>query len=358
MLIVVLHNPGLPNKLLDAIVCFAVPLFCFLSGIFFNPDASFHDYVRKRFNSLLRPYFFTLLVVSFAYVIIKSTPSLWWYLFWMIYGNGPNLPKVMLHLWFLPNLFLVTLFVWALFRYVKFMKSSIGVQLFLMTVFLVIGALGIQLFWNVKLPISITNHFMTDGNLFLINGLLNNPAYSKEVLLVDKHFVLKGLPWSLDFIMITSAFFMGGYFVSRNRLENLFDKTSIAMTMLIIFIVFHYCYNYTINLNIRRYDHMLISTAECFAAIYFLIFLSFFISNNCGSLSNIIQYVGRYSLIVYIFHPIIQSKTFFTITTLLPNAPKLIVLFPALIAGICIPLLLNWLALERFKFLRFWYYAK
>lgn len=358
MSVVLSHAPWLPGKALNVIACFAVPLFCFVSGYFFNPNVSFQDHIRRRFNSLLKPYFFTLAIVILAYVIVIGTPSILWYLFWTIYGNGPNLPKLMLHLFYLPNIFFVTLFVWALFRYLKFLNSSIGGQLLFIIGFLVLGALGIHLFWNVKVPISVTNYFMTDGNLFLINGLLKNPEYSKEALLLDKQFVLKGLPWSLDFVLITSAFFMSGYFVKKNRLEYLFNKGAIALIMLLIFIAFHSLYNYTINLYIRCYDNLFISTAECFTAFYVLIYSSFCIAKMDNKVTQFIKYVGRYSLIVYIFHPIMQSKVYGILLSILPSSINLVAIIPAFAAGVLLPLLLNWALLERFMIFRVWYYRE
>lgn len=358
MAVVVHHHPWFPHKLFIMIASFAVPLFFFISGYLFNPDSSFQDYILKRFKSLLKPYLFSVTIVCIAYIIVKGTPSFLWYSFWTIYGNGPNLPKIMLHLWFLPNLFLVTLFVWVLYRYFEFLKSSISGQLLLIIVFFILGSFGINLFWNIKVPISVTNFFITDGNLFFINGLLENPEYSKEALLMDKQFILKGLPWSLDVVFITSAFFMSGYFVKQNRLENMFHKDSIALIMLLVFTVFHYGFDYSLNLNIRRYDSLFICTIEAFAAIYILIYSSYWIAKVDNNISSFFKYLGRYTLVIFIFHSVVQSKIYFTIVSLLPDSAHSIAILTAFAAGMFIPLLLNWLLFERFNFFRYWYYAK
>lgn len=199
---------------------------------------------------------------------------------------------------------------------------------------------------------------MTDGNLFLINGLLSNPEYSKEALLIDKQFVLKGLPWSIDFVLLTSAFYMSGYFVKQHKIEYLFHKGSVAAIMLLIFIVLHALFNYELNLNIRRYDNLFSCTIVAFAAIYIFIYSSYRLAKMDNKGSRFIKYVGRYSLIVFIFHPVIQSKVYFTLLSLLPQSIPIIAILLAFAAGVCIPLLLNWLVLERFKIFRFWYYAK
>jgi len=356
--VVVNHHPALSTKLFNVVASFAVPLFFFMSGYLFKPDVSFNEHAHKRFNSLLKPYLFTLIIYSLVYIIMRGTPSISWHLFWIIYGNGPNLPKAMLHLWFLPSLFIVTLFVWALFRYFKFLRSSVIGQVILLAVFFIIGVLGIHLFWNIKVPISVTNFFIKNGNLLLINGLLNNPEYSKEALLMDKQFVLKGLPLSVDFLLITSAFFMSGYFVKQHKIEYLFHKWGIAAIMLLIFTTAHLLFNYELNLNIRRYDNLFSCTIVAFAAIYVFIYLSYCITKVDNKASRIIKYIGRYSLIVFIFHSIIQSKIYFMLISLLPESISCIAIIAAFIAGLSLPLLLNWLFLERFKFFRYWYYAK
>jgi len=358
MAVVINHHPGLPRISFNVCASFDVPLFFFMSGYLFKPNVTFHDIVRKRFNSLLKPYFFFVTLVSLAYIFFKGTPSPFWYFFWMIYGNGPNLPKILVHLWFLPSLFTVSLFVWISYRYIKFLKSSIIGQLALISSFFIIGILGIHLFWDIKIPISITNYFIPDGNLLLINGLLNNPAYSKEALLIDKQFLLKGLPWSVDFILVTSAFFMSGYFIKQNGIEKLFHKGSIAAALLIFFIATHVLGLYTIDLNIRRYDNLFINTLIAFAAIYFFIYLSHCITKFDNKLSNFIKYIGRYTLVIFIFHPVIQSKVYFTFISLLPKSMSIIAILLAFGAGLLLPLFLNWLLIERFKFFRYWFYAK
>jgi len=74
-------------------------------------------------------------------------------------------------------------------------------------------------------------------------------------------------------------------------------------------------------------------------------------------LSESIAYIGRRSLIVYIFHLFIQSKVYFAILALLPQHAA-IAFLPALIAGVVVSLLINYFILKRFNFFRFWYYSK
>jgi polysaccharide biosynthesis protein PslL len=253
MFVVLGHNPLITAcpKIFNIIFSFHIPLFFFISGYLFSPNTAGGYLCKKRFNSLIRPYLFTVGVISLTYILVKSSPSPLWYIFWTFYGNGPNLPKLVFHLWFLPNLFLVTLLTWLFFRYIRFLKLSIVLQLLMITTFLILGFLVIHIFWNIKIPSSITNFFMVDGNQFLVNGLLNNPAYPQEQIMGEKQFILKGLPWSIDIILVTAAFFNSGYFIRKNNLEFIYHKHGIALLMVALFTALHFFYNYTIDLNLR-----------------------------------------------------------------------------------------------------------
>ena len=92
------------------IYSFHMPLFFFLSGYFINPSVGFWEFIKKRFNSLLKPYLFTIFMIYFVSVsfekmgfqtaIFRITKSL--------YGSGYYIDWV--QLWFLPHLFVVSLY--------------------------------------------------------------------------------------------------------------------------------------------------------------------------------------------------------------------------------------------------------
>lgn len=351
------HNPFLSKlspKVFNIIFSFHMPLFLFIAGYLFNPIVTGWTITKKRFKSLLKPYIFTMAIIILVYTIFKHDHSIGWYSFWAFYGNGPNLPKLALHLWFLPHLFLVTLFVWFCYQYFPALKKSLIVQMITMIILLISGFLFIGIFWTVTIPASVANF---NFNQFLIGGLLDNPAYSKIQLQDTKEFIFMGLPWGMDIMLVSAAFFLSGYLVHKYMVADLFCKHSIAWLALLLFALLHFFYNYTIDLNLRRYDNFIICTVLAFAGIYFCIYLSNVIANADNRISHTIQYVGHYSLIVYIFHQIAQSKVYFGIISLTPNNPS-IAFLPALAAGIGLPILLNYLLLERFKFFRFWYYSR
>jgi fucose 4-O-acetylase-like acetyltransferase len=356
--VAIAHHPWLPHKIFLIVSCFPIPLFFFISGYLFNPDVAFKDMLRRRFNTVLKPYFFTVFLISTTLILADKGPSIFWYLFWICYGNGSNLPKQALHLWFLPSLFLTTIFIWFLFKFIENLKKSIINQIFLFIFLIVCGVMMIRIFWDIRIPLFIVNLLSIDINNYLINGLIDNPAYSKANILKDNQFLLKGLPFSADLVFLTAAFFIAGYTVKQNNFENIFNKGLVATFMFFLFAALEYFYNYTINLNIRIYDNFIISTLLAISSIYVCVYSAFIIADKTKLLANTFQYVGRYSLIVFIFHPLIQSKSYYTIKSMLTDYGDYVAILPAFIAGVTVPLLLNWIVLERFKFFRFWYYAK
>ena len=65
LLVVLAHNDleAYAPFLHKVIYSFHMPLFFFLSGMFFRPETPFWQLIRKRFDSLLKPYFFTLFFI-------------------------------------------------------------------------------------------------------------------------------------------------------------------------------------------------------------------------------------------------------------------------------------------------------
>lgn len=359
MFVVLGHNPitSTHAKMYNVIFSFHIPLFFFISGYLFNPHIDFHDLMRRRFNSIVKPYLFTIAAVSLLYVTFKSGPFFLWYLFWALFGNGPNLPKLALHLWFLPSLFVTIIFAWFAFKHIDSLKKSRIVQILFICGLFACGILFIQLFWELKIPRAVTDFFITDGHLFFINGMLDNPAYSKEQLLKDNHFLLNGLPFSLDIIFLTTAFFISGYVVKHNKFEKFIHGNIFGIISLLAFCTLHLFFNDTIDLNLRRYDHAVISTLMAYTAILASMYIAQMIGASNNRFSKAVRYIGKYSLIIFIFHPIFENKFYAAFISVLPGTTY-IAAISAFIAGIFLPLAINFLFLERLKFFRFWYYAK
>ncbi len=353
--VVIAHHPFLNQKNFY-FTFFDIPLFFFISGYFFNQNTSLKILLQKRFNSLIKPYLFTVIFISLSYILFKDGPSFFWYFFWVIYGNGPNLPKAAIHLWFLPNLFLSTVFVWLLFKYIRLLKNSFIIQCLLICFLFICGYVVIHSFWDIKINLS----FRDDINLFFIKSLFQNPYYSEtelSQLVSNNQFLMKGLPWTSDSIFLSAAFFLTGYSVKIKKMDNVFNNSLLALIMISVFFIFQYFFNYTMNFSDRRYDHLLISVISVFAAIYVCVYFSHIIAKWDNIITKIFTIIGKYSLVIFLFHPTIQSKIFYLGTSIFPHA-KYFVSVVAFIVGICLPLLINNCLLEKFRFFRYWYYSK
>ena len=92
------------------IYAFHMPLFFFVSGMFFKSDVPFLKLLRRRYDSLLKPYIVIILLIYFMTLsftkvnfdistvrVIKA-----------IYANGHYIDWV--QLWFLPHLFALNIF--------------------------------------------------------------------------------------------------------------------------------------------------------------------------------------------------------------------------------------------------------
>ena len=104
---------------------FQVLVFFFIAGILFNPKYDFITYFKRRFNSLLKPYF--LYCAFYLILTIAITPYIG--KFWGIpitFKNELLMPFLTGHqldlispLWFVPCLF-ITLMIYKIFSYFKF----------------------------------------------------------------------------------------------------------------------------------------------------------------------------------------------------------------------------------------------
>jgi len=152
------------------IYSFHMPLFIFLSGYFLNTLTPFWTFVKKRFNGLLKPYFFTLFMIyffsvsfekmSFANAITRIVKSL--------YGTGIYIDWV--QLWFLPHLFVVSIYAYLFYKIVGRINSR-WIRWLILLLSLFVATLYLKTFFPFPL-----NVFGKSYNLF-------------------------GLPFSLDLVL-------------------------------------------------------------------------------------------------------------------------------------------------------------
>jgi len=257
------------------IYSFHMPMFFFMSGMFFKPDMPFWAFIRRRFDKVLKPFLFTILLIYFASIsfskvsIIVATRRV----LKAMYANGHYLDWV--QLWFLPHLFVV-----GLFAYI-FIKAVHRTRLFrlrwvILSVMYVAGVLGMTLFWPF------------DFNL------------------PGKDFIIFGLPFSLDIVFVSGFFFVLGYELNGRLYISLFENILTLLISGITLIVLVWYLPPTIDFNTRQFGSLFINTAEALLGILVVLALSKQME-RVGWLSSLFRYIGQASLIILIFQVPIQD---------------------------------------------------
>jgi fucose 4-O-acetylase-like acetyltransferase len=260
----------------EVIYSFHMPLFFFLSGYFIKTDNPFLEFAKKRFHSLLKPFLFTLFMIYFASVSFEKMAfgTALRRIGKSLYGTGVYIDWV--QLWFLPNLFVVSLYAFIFIVIVGRLNNR----------WLRLGILLATL--------AITLPFLKSFYPFSISILGND-------------YELFGLPFSLDLVFLSGFFFILGSEVRQVANESVFGNyfllagTGIAVFGLTYFI------DSPVDFNTRLFSSLLINTTEAVIGILFVLALSRQIELHTTRLASLMKYFGRASLIILIFHVPIQD---------------------------------------------------
>lgn len=267
---IILSSKG---ELYRIVYSFHIPLFFVLAGTFFNPNKSFRLTLKEKFQTLLVPYFFTSLAVELIALAFNFNLDLFLKsLFWVAYGTGTQMRWV--GFWFLPQLFLVSIFSWGVFNLFKKVDINRYAQILILLALLTIGWFSIRSFW--KMPIW---------------GLKIN-----------------GLPFSADLLLISSFYFMLGSFSQNWIKERGFRIVPILIFSMIFFGV-HAFTDATTDLNLRRYDNLIVATVLAVEGSFIVIEISKFLARFAIA-ENVFGYFGKNSLIILIFHSFFQDNLF------------------------------------------------
>lgn len=137
------------NYILDSFFSsFRIPLYFFLSGLFFKDYGNIKNFIIKKTNRLLIPFFFfytcfSVLLPNILYYffgkeyesIVTGWPSLWAFIYPGYYANFP--------VWFLWCLFLVNIMFWLLHALIE--RYCLHKNSVLLAVCLVLGLMGYYL---------------------------------------------------------------------------------------------------------------------------------------------------------------------------------------------------------------------
>jgi len=324
LLVVLGHNdfPLISPFAHQVIYSFHMPLFFFLSGYFINTSIGFWEFLKKRFNSLLKPFLFTLFLIYFASVSFEkmSFRTALGRIVKSLYGTGRYIDWV--QLWFLPHLFAVSLYAFLFIVIVSKLK----------------------------------NRWIKWGILFVslaASGPYLQTFYPFSIELAGKDYELYGLPFSIDLVLLSGFFFIMGSEIRQVTSEKLFGSYLLLAGTGIGIVLLNYFFTARIDFNTRTYESLLINTVESIVGILFILALSRQIELHTQRLASLFKYFGRVSLIILIFHVPIQDFWGQKVRGVIDNVPLSI--WIGFFAGVAGSVLIYELFIKRNPVAAFWF---
>lgn len=304
----------------NALGLFRMPLFFFLAGVFFSEYIKPKEFLFKKTDALLKPYFVTLFSL-FLFSVVLGDKNLWEQLIGIFYGNGDTIRWA--YLWFLTHLWLVFFVTYVLFRYTGLRTRSNLIKMVVISAMLVVGPYFLGTFWHRSISIS------------------------------GREFTTPGLPFSFDMILITMAFFMSGIFLNE-KAKKFTPRSEIFLITSIIFILIVTNTQASMDLNIRVYRQPLFTTIAAICGIYLIMSISYYLAK--GRLSTkIFALFGSASLFVLIFHGYIGEHTYEVISRFSAVESQLLLAILAFLASIIGPLFIR-KAVMQSNFLTLFYF--
>lgn len=235
-----------------------MPLYFFLSGMFFKEYSCFLDFVVRKFNKLIIPFAFFIVVALFPKLIIGEVElgllPIKKYFTWMVKYGG--------YLWFLRSLFFANLLYYGYHRLVK--KRKLCTQVAVLLILTAIGW-GVNAFIPIEGDYRVTHTYITSAvTSFLVLPLFFVASNLRPILASLSK--LKGWHLCCVFIgacIVWSVTSYGGVYLINAKVEN----------KILLFYIAAF------------------AGIACVWSICYAIKRLFFFS-----------YLGRYSIIVYLTH--------------------------------------------------------
>ena len=295
-------------EIIEPMSLFRLPLFFFLSGVFFSTSINPKLFVIKKSEALLKPYF-SVLILVLIYSFYLNQEHLMWQLEGILYGNGDTIKWI--PMWFLPHLFAVFCFNYLLFRYVGFDKLPYIMKWACLLVFLTIGISNIDIFWHINIPV------------------------------ISRSVELPGLPFSMDIILITSVFFIAGN-ILKEKVITFIPNILLLSSSVIVFLCIIFFTTSHINLNDRVYEAPVFATLGAICGIYIIMCVSHSMA-GFRTIGNMFIALGGSSLYILIFHSFFGGKTHDLLGEYLTDKSGMFLLsFIAFILSISLPLTIKW----------------
>lgn len=307
-----------PDLLYPILASFILPLFFFLSGVLFKPEQPFVEMAVRKADGLLKPFFFTMLVYVIVRALLRGQPLLP-DIGGVLYASVDTIPWQAM--WFLPHFWVAILFSWVMLRLIRRLKLSLWVTGVLIAAQLLLGVWLLPLFW--QLPVTLGGH----------------------------HWVLPGLPFSLDITLISSTYFIVGY-LARDWLRTHSGSWLTCLVSVLLFAAVFIPTWDTMDLAQRRYDSWLWTSVLAVIGVYACWALARVLMVS-ALLTRAMTYIGQSTLILLIFHGEIQHKTVDLLERL--GLHSLLAACLGLVVAVVVPLMIGEV-IKRVAFLRFFYF--
>ncbi len=324
ILLVVLLHTELKKfwiEIFDYMGLVRLPLFFVLSGVFYKYN-KLNYILSKKSNALLKPYFFTLLIVSFTAIVLYGHKELW-QLKGVLYGTGILLPRMWYQNWYLPHLWLVFI-----------------------SVTIILNLLNIDINQKVKWVIISIMLMFLGYNLF-------DTLWFSDLQIFNINIKIPGLPFNADVIFSSLGLFLLG-FILKDEIKKHTPNRSMTLVSLIIFA---FCVSMGAKASIysREIQLPLLVVFGSLSGVYLIITMSFYIAKHTNYVKKAFIYLGQSSLIILIFHVFYYMISKNVLNSLFPNSPNINIII-ASFSCIYISLLTKQL-IDNNELLRVFYYA-
>jgi hypothetical protein len=184
-------------------------------------------------------------------------------------------------LWFLPSLFVTIISFKILHSLVLSKLKNVVMEIIVVSAFLVVG------FFLIRSHNQYYRHFMT---------------------------TYYGLPWSLDFMPIALFYYALGHY-GKPLLIHIYHHDGLNKKIVLLsFVVLTVLMVYSragIDLNRRQYDDLIICTVKALSGILLITGVSGLLDkSSLEGIKNLFVTLGRLSLVIFIFHGIVQNTSF------------------------------------------------
>lgn len=303
----------------DVMRLFRLPLFFFLSGVFLSVTPLWHSYIVKKADALLKPYFVTQFLFLTLAILIGEAVS-FRDVAGIIYGNGPTIRDV--PMWYLTHLWALFVVACLLAQFTSMEERSPIAQAAIVFALFLFGAISVDWFWE------------------------------RPVFLGQFEAALPGLPFSIDVLPVSLAFFLAGHFM--NAQVRAF-RPDLALVILAAAATWFVAMNTDayINLNERLFREPLLATLAAFVGIYLMLALSYWFS-KVNLLRRLILPFGVSSLFILIFHGPVANRSLQAMNYFLGVENHEAAIVFTFVLGVIVPIYLR-KTVMRSSFLSFFY---